>query len=65
VEYSEALGAEPPYAPFFPIAGSALMRVHAANAYVGSLDAFYLTLLASLVVGILQFAHVLVVRPPE
>jgi hypothetical protein len=58
-------GAAQPYAPFFPIAGSALMLVHAVNAYVGSFGVFYLTLLASLVIGIIQFAHVLVVRPPE
>jgi hypothetical protein len=58
-------GAAQPYAPFFPVTGSALMLVHAVNAYVGSFGVFYLTLLASLVVGVIQFAHVLVVRPPE
>jgi hypothetical protein len=55
----------PPYLWFFPTTGSALTLVHVANVFVGSFGLFYLVLVASLLIGVLQFAHIVIVRPRE
>jgi hypothetical protein len=52
-----------PYQRFFPVIGAALSLLALANIAVGSFGLFYLHLVASLVVGVLQFAHILLVRP--
>jgi hypothetical protein len=57
--------ADLPYQAVFPIGGSAVASAHLLNVALGSFGLFLLTLVAIVLLGLLQFAHILLVRPPE
>jgi hypothetical protein len=54
-----------PYQVVFPLGGSVVTLAHLLNVALASFGLFLLTLVATVLLGLLQFAHILLVRPPE